>query len=83
MTPTTVGRAFASVTATRPFGRNRLALQASGGAVGASNGAGIPQQEWLYFGGPVSAPGYAFHELATVARYAAAHGHRMYCFWYF
>ncbi len=25
----------------------------------------------------------AVHGLATVARYAAAHGHRMYCFWYF
>jgi hypothetical protein len=50
----------------RPFGRNQLSLQASGGAVGASGGS-VPQQEWLYFGGPVSAPGYAFHELATVA----------------
>jgi hypothetical protein len=67
VTPVTVGRAFASVNATRPFGRNRLAFQLSGGAVGASGGAGIPSQEWLYFGGPTSAPGYAFHELATVA----------------
>ncbi|MDQ6635021.1 MAG: hypothetical protein M3Z10_09725, partial [Gemmatimonadota bacterium] len=67
MTPTTVGRAFASVTATRPFGRNRLDFQASGGAVGASGGVAVPEQEWLYFGGPVSAPGYAFHELATLA----------------
>jgi hypothetical protein len=25
----------------------------------------------------------AVRELAAVARYAAAHGHRMYCFWYF
>jgi hypothetical protein len=65
--PTTVGRAFASVTATRPFGRNRLSLLASGGAVGASAGGIVPPQEWLYFGGPVSAPGYAFHELATLA----------------
>jgi hypothetical protein len=31
-----------------------------------ANGA-IPAQEWLYFGGPVSAPGYAFHELGAVA----------------
>jgi hypothetical protein len=65
--PTTVARAFATVTATRPFGANRLALQVSGGAVGASGGADVPPQEWLYFGGPVSAPGYAFHELATLA----------------
>jgi hypothetical protein len=62
-----VGRAFASVTASRPFGRSRLALQASGGAVGASGGRDVPPQEWLYFGGPVSAPGYTFHELAALA----------------
>ena len=48
----------------RPFGSGRLVLYTAGGAVG-SNGP-IPAQEWLYFGGPVSAPGYAFHELATV-----------------
>jgi hypothetical protein len=67
MNPVTVGRAFASVTATRPFGRNQLVLQASGGAVGASAADDVPPQEWLYFGGPVSAPGYAFHELAARA----------------
>jgi len=27
----------------------------------------VPPQEWLYFGGPVSAPGYAFHELGALA----------------
>ena len=27
----------------------------------------MPAQEALYFGGPVSAPGYAFHELSTSA----------------
>ena len=62
---TTVGRAFASVWAERPFDRGRLAAYVAGGAVGA-NGA-IPAQEWLYFGGPTSAPGYRFHELATLA----------------
>jgi hypothetical protein len=61
----TVGRALASISAIRPFGESRLALQASGGAVGGS--AVVPPQEWLYFGGPVSAPGYAFHELGTLA----------------
>jgi hypothetical protein len=61
---TTVGRAFASVSVERPFGRRRLVLHTFGGAVGA-NGA-IPPQEWLYFGGPVSAPGYAFHELGAL-----------------
>jgi hypothetical protein len=62
---TTVGRAFGSLSIERPFQSGRLVLSTAGGAVGA-NGA-IPAQEWLYFGGPVSAPGYAFHELAAVA----------------
>ena len=61
----TVGRAFGSLSIERPFESGRLVLSTAGGAVGA-NGA-IPAQEWLYFGGPVSAPGYAFHELAAVA----------------
>ena len=61
----TVGRAFASAQLERPFDAGRLVLFTAAGAVGA-NGA-IPPQEWLYFGGPSSAPGYAFHELASVA----------------
>jgi hypothetical protein len=60
---TSVGRAFASVDVERPIGRNRLAIETSGGVVGANGD--IPPQEWLYFGGPVSAPGYDFHELAS------------------
>jgi hypothetical protein len=61
---TTVGRAFASFSLERPFSAGRLVLLSTAGAVGA-NGA-VPAQEWLYFGGPMSAPGYAYHELATV-----------------
>jgi hypothetical protein len=60
----TVGRAFGTILAERAFGRNRLVLETAGGAVGASGA--IPPQEWLYFGGPVSAPGYGFHELAAL-----------------
>jgi hypothetical protein len=56
-----VGRAFISLGIERPVGRNRLVLQTYGGAVGA-NGV-VPPQEWLWF----SAPGYAFHELGTLA----------------
>jgi hypothetical protein len=26
----------------------------------------LPPQEWLFFGGPVSAPGYRFHELPAL-----------------
>ena len=62
--PATVGRAFVSLSIERPLERGRLALTAAGGVVG-STGA-LPAQEWLYFGGPVSAPGYAFHELGAV-----------------
>jgi hypothetical protein len=33
---------------------------------GAAGGSGVlPPQELLYFGGPVSTPGYEFHELAA------------------
>jgi hypothetical protein len=62
---TTVGRAFASAQLERPFDAGRLVLFTAAGAVGANDA--IPPQEWLYFGGPASAPGYAFHELASVA----------------
>ena len=62
---TNVGRAFLSLTVERPVGRQRLVLQTYAGAVGA-NGA-IPPQEWLWFGGPLSAPGYDHHELGAVA----------------
>jgi hypothetical protein len=64
-TPTNVGRAFVSVNLERPLGRSRLVLQTFGGAVGA-NGM-IPPQEWLWFGGPLSAPGYDYHELAALS----------------
>ena len=49
----------------RPVGDDRLAILISGGAVGASGER--PPQEMIYFGGPVSSPGYAFHELVGKA----------------
>ena len=61
----TVGRAFAFVSVERPYERGRLALMAAGGAVGST--AATPAQEWLYFGGPLSAPGYRVHELGALA----------------
>jgi hypothetical protein len=61
--PGTVVRAFASVDVERPFGRSRLVLTTRAGAVGGSGA--LPPQELLYFGGPLSAPGYEFHELAA------------------
>ncbi|MEO7455190.1 MAG: hypothetical protein ABIY52_02945 [Gemmatimonadaceae bacterium] len=62
---TTEGRAVASVWIERPLEHSRLAFFASGGAVGAT--AAVPPQDWLYFGGPISAPGYRYHELGALA----------------
>ena len=62
--PTNVARAFLSLGVERPIGANRLVLQTYAGAVG--GGGHIPPQEYLWFGGPVSAPGYAYHELAAL-----------------
>ena len=61
----TVSRGFATLSLERPFDGGRLAFSAAGGAVTATSW--LPAQEWLYFGGPVSAPGYRFHELASRA----------------
>jgi hemolysin activation/secretion protein len=63
--PSTVARAFASFDFDRPIGRSRLVLTTRGGAVGGSGM--VPSQELLYFGGPLSAPGYEFHELSARA----------------
>jgi hypothetical protein len=61
--PSTTARAFVTLDIERPIGRGRLVLTTSGGAVGGSGT--LPPQELLYFGGPLSAPGYEFHELAA------------------
>ncbi|NUP70540.1 MAG: hypothetical protein HOQ16_04955 [Gemmatimonadaceae bacterium] len=65
--PTTLGRAFLSLGIERPIGRQRLALQSYGGYVGTTTHAVIPPQEWLWFGGPLTAPGYDYHELGALA----------------
>jgi len=62
--PTNVGRVFLSASIERPFEKGRLVLFTAGGAVGADGP--IPPQEWLFFGGPVSAPGYDFHTLPAL-----------------
>ena len=46
----------------RPFGGQRLVMHTIAGAVGGRHDV-IPSQELFYFGGPVSAPGYDFHQL--------------------
>jgi hemolysin activation/secretion protein len=50
----------------RPFGTKRLVLHTIAGAVGGRNDV-IPPQELFYFGGPVSGPGYDFHQLVSRA----------------
>jgi hypothetical protein len=52
-------RGAASLGLERPFGRYRLVSLTSAAAVRGS----APLQELAYFGGPVTAPGYRFHEL--------------------
>src|SRR4051812_18106574 len=47
----------------RPIARQRIVLHTMAGAVGGRDDV-IPAQELVYFGGPVSAPGYEFHQLA-------------------
>ena len=55
-----VGRAFAFAEIERPFGRQRLVSRTTAAAVA---GPEVPPQDLVYLGGPVSAPGYDFHEL--------------------
>ena len=57
-------RLFGTLNIERPFERGRLVLVTAGGWATSSTGS-LPAQEALHFGGPVSAPGYAFHELET------------------
>ncbi|MDB4888030.1 MAG: hypothetical protein JWN79_3468 [Gemmatimonadetes bacterium] len=62
----TVARTFLALNVERPFERGRLVLRTSGGVVGGTGA--VPAQELLYAGGPVSAPGYAFHSFASRAQ---------------
>jgi hypothetical protein len=55
-------RLHAMANVERPFGTSRVVLRAS---IGTANGnPGLPPQDYLFAGGPVSAPGYAFGEFA-------------------
>lgn len=59
--PALVARAFAQVEVERPLATSRLVALLAGGVVGSSGVT--PPQELLYFGGPVSAPGYPVHAI--------------------
>jgi hypothetical protein len=60
--PVTFGRAWLGVQTERPIGGSRLVLQTS---IAATAGADLPAQEFVYLGGPTTAPGYDFHELVS------------------
>jgi hypothetical protein len=55
--------AAVEATLEREIGRHRLVSRTALALAGGSNG--VPAQEMVYFGGPVSAPGYDYHFLRT------------------
>ena len=61
-TPVSVGRAWLGLQAERPLGEMRLVLQTS---IAAAAGPDLPPQEFVYLGGPTTAPGYDFHEFVS------------------
>ena len=63
----TFGRGWVGLQIERPFGRTRLVTRSS---VAGTVGPDLPPQEFVYLGGPTSAPGYEFHEL--VGRFGAS-----------
>jgi hemolysin activation/secretion protein len=58
-----LGRVFAMAEVERPFGDRRLVLRSTLGAVQA-NTATIPPQDLIRLGGPLTGPGYDFHQFA-------------------
>ena len=57
-----VGRGFAAVEAARPLAGGRLVARTFVGAV--VGGFAPPVQRLIYLGGPVTGPGFAFHQFA-------------------
>jgi hypothetical protein len=57
------GRVVLDAQIERPFGGDRLVLGTSAVAVAGPN---APAQDLAYFGGPVTGPGYGYHELGGV-----------------
>ena len=55
-------RAFLDASVERPMGRHRLVSRTTIAAVDATSRT-VPPQELVYLGGPVSGPGYRYHEL--------------------
>ncbi len=59
-----VGRASLIAHVERPFGAGRLTLHSTAAAV---FGAGSPAQDLVLFGGPITGPGYSYHEFGGSA----------------
>jgi hypothetical protein len=57
------GRIVLGARVERPFGADALVLETNAAAVA---GPGAPAQDLAYFGGPVTGPGYGYHELSGV-----------------
>jgi hypothetical protein len=60
--PLTFGRLYAGVELDLPLASQHLVLRSTGGA--AWSDGPLPVQQLLFAGGPVTAPGYAFHQFA-------------------
>ena len=56
----TFGRGWLGLQIDRPFGGVRVVARSS---LAGATGSDLPPQEFVYLGGPTSAPGYEFHEL--------------------
>jgi hypothetical protein len=67
ISPVTFGRASLGLQTERQLGGLRLAARTS---VATTIGPDLPPQEFVYLGGPTTAPGYEFHEL--VGRFGAS-----------
>jgi hypothetical protein len=61
-----IGRAFWSAEAERPFGADQLDLRLTAATVVAKGGAAAtPPQDFVFLGGPLSGPGYGYHEFVA------------------
>ena len=63
-----VWRGSADVEMERPFGDARVVARSIAAAVRSSDG--IPAQQLVFFGGPITAPGYDYHTLASTGAVA-------------
>lgn len=68
----TTGRGVITANIERPFGDTRLvmATTAAGLLTGGHPADSIPVQELVFFGGPVSAPGYDYHSIVSRAGFS-------------